>query len=254
MVSLLQSSRLRWGWTGFLIASLLLVMLLPSAGHINRAAARPNVQITTTVIDGVVQSINDGTWVVGGVTILVNATTAITGYPVVGSTVHIVAVTVDGQLVAQTVALLVTPTVSPTPDTRATPTATITSGGPTVTHTVTASVSPTPIALTGTLTGTPIPYITIIIDGPVEAIIVDVIIIYGEHIKLKHDDMLRLKIKLGDWVRVQGHFDRDTDDSIIIVAIVIIIIEQPPAIVIIPSGGGDGGDDDGGKHKKHDDN
>jgi hypothetical protein len=234
----------------FVIAAMLLALIVP--GKLQTVHAAQNArQAATVIVDGVVQSINGDMWVVGGVTVKVSATTVITGAPVVGNVVHLVAVSdASGQLVAQSITLIPTATVTPgpsaTPTATLTATATITPGGPTFTPTPAVTAAATEDE--GTTTGTPVPFVTIIIEGPVDEIDVnvDVVIIFGQRIKLKHGDPVFGKLKLGDWLHVSGNFGEDDDKQIVIIAIIVVIIDQPVNIVVLPPGHqhGDGGDDD----------
>jgi hypothetical protein len=75
--------------------------------------------------------------------------------------------------------------------------------------------------------------VVIIIEGPVEVIIANVIIIYGIEIELDEDDPLLLVIQIGDIIRVEGDVD-DSDGVIVVIAIIIVIVDVD--IVV----GGDG--------------
>lgn len=112
---------------------------------------------------------------------------------------------------------------------------------PEVTPEATASITPTPEA-TASVTPEATPEATanpgdddddiiIVIEGPVEAINVNIIIIYGIEIEISIDDPALTIIQIGDLVRIegvlQGGDDDDDDDGgtqIIIVAITIVII------------------------------
>lgn len=245
----------------------LLIGIVPLSGFSMahaRSAPKPALQTqpVTLVIDGIVQSINGEIWIVSGVTIHVTAQALITGYPVVGSTVHIVAIT-DGsnQIVAQSIALIPG---TPTPLISATP-----SDTPTIAPTSTAGPSPTPTlsATPGTLvptvmptvtpgtTPTPIPYATIIIEGPVESINLNIIVVYGQRIKLRSDDPILAKLKHGDWVRVSGNYGLDDDKvTVVVIVVVIVIVDAPTTIIVVPPSNNDNnGDDNGKKHKGDDD-
>lgn len=242
-----------------LIVTLSLMAFRPphaQAAPPSRAPAQAVTPSTMITIEGVVSSIIGNTWIVGGVTIIVTPQTVITGYPVVGNVVHVAAAPGENnQLIAQTIALVaMTATPGPSATPSDTPTVTLTG---TVGPSPTASITPNP-TLTGTSgpSPTPVPYVLIVIEGPVEAINVNIIIIYGQRVKLRPDDPELVKLKVGDWVHVDGDFERDSDNTIIIVVVNIIIINPPPTIIIVPppNNGGDGGDDnDGHKHKKGDD-
>ncbi|GEM_PF-1137343 len=249
----------------------LVVALLTSSFIPARAALRQQgtpTPGTSLVVDDVIQSINGTTWVVGGRTIVVTSQTVISGAPIVGKKAHLVVVAdPDGQWIAQSITIIIiivpasatplptttftpTPNITPTPSPSVLPS--ITPGGPTLTPTFTLTAT----AIVP-LTSTPIPYVTIVIEGPVELIDlnVDIIVVYGQRIKLKHDDPLRTKLKVKDWVHISGNYGVDVDQQVVIVVVVIIIIDAPTIIIVVPpsgSSGNDGGDDDG-KHKHKDD-
>jgi len=217
----------------FVFVALVVLAALPpqvgsNGGRVAAQGGTPDPTGVSVVIEGVVQFISGNTWIVDNITVNVTTSTSITGYPVVGSIVKIVGTRGDdGKVVVVTVAL-----------TPATPAATEVEG----------TEAPTPAA---TKAATGVPFTLIIIEGPVEAVIVNtstVIVVYGQHIRLRDDDPLKLKIKVGDWVHLRGRFDRDDDDQIIIVAVVVVVIIEPAPVVIIPVGGGGGnghhGDDD----------
>jgi hypothetical protein len=199
---------------------------------VQAAPVHKAAQQVTITIEGVVSSINGDTWVVGGVTITVTPQTAITGSPAVGSLVQVVAVAgEDNQLVAQSITTV--NVASPTPS--STPTAT-----------VTGTVSPSPTLTstpTGTLTGTPVPFVIIIIEGPIEEIDLNIIVVYGIHIKLNGDDPELAHLHVGDWVHVEGEDEQEGDGSIVVIVINIIVINPPPPTVVVPPGS-DGHHDD----------
>lgn len=77
--------------------------------------------------------------------------------------------------------------------------------------------------------------IVITIEGPVEAVIVNVIVIYGIEIALDPDDPLLTVIEIGDIVHVEGAVT-EADGVTIIVAVTVVIVN-----VEIYIGGDDGG-------------
>ncbi len=180
----------------------------------------------TVTIEGPVQAIAGDNWTVGGIAVKVTVSTSRTGNPVVGSTVRVVAAPgSDGKLVAQSIIVI------------------IIIGTPPATSPATAAPTAAPTAPATR------PGVTIIIEGPVEEVDVsiNVVVVYGFRVRMRDDDPVKKKIKVGDWVRVKGHFDRDEVARVIIVAVVMIIIIDAPSttIIIVPSGGGRGhGDDD----------
>jgi hypothetical protein len=67
--------------------------------------------------------------------------------------------------------------------------------------------------------------ITIIIEGPVESINANVIVIYGFNIEVDENDPLLLIIEVGDVVRIEGNIGPSTGTTIVIIAVVIIIVD-----------------------------
>lgn len=174
-------------------------------------------QDVSVVIEGPLQSISNNTWVVNNVTIEITSMTSITGAPVVGSTVKIVAIrTADGKLAAQVVTITVT-----------------TSPAATQAATSAPTLPPTMAA-----TGTPVQFVKVIIEGPVEVVDlnVDVVVVYKQRIRFRRDDPIRTKIKVGDWVHVEGNLERENVNQLIIVVINITIINPPPVIVVVQPG------------------
>jgi hypothetical protein len=205
------------------IVTISVLMLLSVVGS-NLFSLGPKTaaaQDVSVVIEGPLQSVTNNTWVVNGVTIEIDTTTTITGTPLVGSTVRVVAVQrTDGKLTAHSVTITVT--------IGSTPTATPTS----------AASSETTETATPTATGMPIQYVKVVIEGPVEQVdlSVDVVVVYKQRIRMRHDDPIRTKIKIGDWVHVDGNLERENINSLIIVVINIIIINPPPVIIVVQPG------------------
>ncbi|MHB8628946.1 MAG: DUF5666 domain-containing protein [Aggregatilineales bacterium] len=222
------------------------------AAPVAHAPAKHSASGTIITIEGVVSSIIGDTWVVGGVTITVTPQTVITGAPVVGNVVQVVAVpSEDNHLIAQTITLVA---LTATPGPSATP-----SDTPTATLTGTVGPSPTPsITPTATMTGipgpspTPVPFVIIVIEGPVQEINVNIIIVFGQRIKLRPDDPVLVKLKVGDWVHVDGDFEEESDNTIVVVVINIIIINPPPTVIIVAPPNNGGGDDDHHGHHEGD--
>lgn len=100
--------------------------------------------------------------------------------------------------------------------------------------TLTISATDTANYFGGELDETNLP-ITIIIEGPVGSININIITIYGIEIQLDPNDPLLTVIRIGDRIRVEGDII-DGADTIIIVAINIIIVDAD--VVIIDSGDG----------------
>jgi uncharacterized repeat protein (TIGR01451 family) len=65
--------------------------------------------------------------------------------------------------------------------------------------------------------------VVIVIEGPVESININIIVIYGMEIELDPDDPILLVLKIGDWVRLEGGTSDDGDVTIIVAVTVVII-------------------------------
>ncbi|MCA9906705.1 MAG: hypothetical protein KC547_22775, partial [Anaerolineae bacterium] len=126
----------------------------------------------------------------------------------------------DGHIMAQIIVIIAPPGVTPEPTASPTPTLEPTPGP-----------SPTPTAVTGG-------GVVVVIEGPVEAINVNIITIYNINIVINADDPVLAIIQIGDLVRVEGQFvdddddltewiriDNDTQINITIIAITIVIVD-----------------------------
>jgi hypothetical protein len=132
-----------------------------------------------------------------------------------------------------------TPALAETPaPPSSTPTASLT---PTQTATASATTSPTP-TFTVTPSSTPAPTITlsavVVIEGPVERIDGDILVIYGIEVLLPGDNLYSGVIEVGDLVRVEG----DPDDAGVIVVVSITVINLD---VNVNPGTGESWRDDG---------
>jgi hypothetical protein len=67
--------------------------------------------------------------------------------------------------------------------------------------------------------------IIIVVEGPVEAININIITIYGINIILSPDDPLLTVIQIGDVIRIEGAMDEGDGVTIVIIAITIIFID-----------------------------
>ncbi|MCL4246802.1 MAG: hypothetical protein KJ065_01485 [Anaerolineae bacterium] len=126
----------------------------------------------------------------------------------------------DGRIMAQIIVIIAPPGVTPEPTASPTPTLEPTPGP-----------SPTPTTITGG-------GVVVVIEGPVEAINVNIITIYNINIVVNADDPVLAVIQIGDLVRVEGQFVDDDDDltvwigidgdtqiNITIIAITIVIVD-----------------------------
>lgn len=66
--------------------------------------------------------------------------------------------------------------------------------------------------------------VVIVIEGPVDEIDVNIIVIYGIHIEVDVDDPILTVIRVGDVVHVEGGVVDEGEGTIVIVAITVIII------------------------------
>ncbi|MCC6613037.1 MAG: hypothetical protein IT320_06130 [Anaerolineae bacterium] len=128
--------------------------------------------------------------------------------------------TSDGRILAQIIIIIAPPDATPVPTATATPTLEPTPG-------------PTPTA-TPVNSGS----VVVVIEGPVEAININVITIYNINIVVNADDPVLTVIQIGDIVRVEGEFvgedddltqwvrlDSDTQINITIIAITIVVVD-----------------------------
>jgi hypothetical protein len=233
----------------FIVAALVVVSIVGS-NVLSSGPKRAAAQDVTVVVEGPLQSINNNIWVVSNQSIEITTTTSVSGAPVIGSTVRIVAIQkANGKLIATTVTITVT--TSPVATASATAAATPISTSP-------ATQAVTPAATMRSFPGN-FTYVKVIIEGPVESVdlTVNVIVVYKQRIRLRANDPIRAKIKKGDWVRCDGNLERDADNRIIIVVINIIIINPPPVVIVVQPGnsnpGGGGGNNGGGRRDDDDD-
>jgi hypothetical protein len=119
------------------------------------------------------------------------------------------------------------------------PTAEPTAEG-TATPTPTGTVVPT-AEPTAEGTATPGGGITIIIEGPVESININIITIYGIDIEVDPNDPILTIIQIGDLIRIEGNVDEDSP-TLIIIAVIVVIVDVD---VVIIDGGGVWRDDEG---------
>lgn len=116
-----------------------------------------------------------------------------------------------------------TPNCTPTATATFTPTTTPPTATPTATATLTPTATPT-----GTLTVTPTPTpglpITIIVEGPVEVININIITIYDIDITIDANDPVLTHIQIGDLVRIEGDVLEDVD-TLVVIAITVFVID-----------------------------
>lgn len=140
--------------------------------------------------------------------------------------------------------LTASPDPTDTPAVAATPSLTPTTLLETATPVGAASLTTTPVG-TRSATPSPIPYTNVIVEGPIEEVnaTIDVIVVRGQRIRLRSDDPIRTRIKVGDWIRAGGNIERE-GGQIIIVAVVVVIIDSPSVVITPDSGRGGMGDRD----------
>jgi len=107
----------------------------------------------------------------------------------------------------------------------------------TVVPTAAATQNPPPITATTIIN---INYTAVIIDGPVQRVEVEkdqtvAVVVYAMRVKLRDDDPIKLKVKVGDWIRVKCKFDKKGADNVfVMVAITVIVItEVAPVLIVI---------------------
>jgi hypothetical protein len=103
-------------------------------------------------------------------------------------------------------------------------------------------------------TATTIPYVRVVVEGSVQSVDTqtNVIVVRGQTIRLHADDPLRLRIKVGNWVRITGNLTRD-GERVIIIAVVTVIMDTPAPVNAPGSSGGQGGQGGSGGSDDDDD-
>lgn len=81
----------------------------------------------------------------------------------------------------------------------------------------------------------------IVIEGPVTAIINNIIIIFGLNIELDPNDPILTVIRIGDIVRVEGSTVGTGNTVIIVAIVVVIVVTQQPVTVTDPGNWSDNG-------------
>jgi hypothetical protein len=148
----------------FIVVALVLVSIVGSSA-VSLGPKRAGAQDVTVVVEGPLQSINNNIWVVSNQSIEITTTTSVSGAPVIGSTVRIVAIQrANGKLIATSVTITITtsPASTPAATAPATPAATPISTAP-------ATQAATPAATMRSFPGN-FTYVKIIIEGPVESV------------------------------------------------------------------------------------
>jgi len=191
-------------------------------------------------IEGPVQAIGGNAITISGINIQVGPNDPVWSNLQIGDVVRVQANSVQQNnttvLVAVVIIIVIdvdtvtstpttTPTVTPESTSEVTPSATPTPGTPT-------PGTPTP-TLTTTPTSTGMPVI-IVIEGPVQAININIITIYNINIQVDVNDPILTVIQIGDIVRVSGNIVDDDDDgntTIIIIAVTVVIVNVDVVII-----------------------
>ncbi len=105
------------------------------------------------------------------------------------------------------------------------------------------------------LSVTSVPYVAVIVEGPIESIKGGTVVVYGQRVKLQKNDPVLTKLKVGNWVKISGSYGTDDDQvTIIIVAVTVTVIEAPAALIgPAPAANGNGGGENDGGHPRHND-
>jgi hypothetical protein len=151
----------------------------------------------------------------------------------------------------------IAPTIAPTtiPTTQPTPLPTQPPTSPGIAATIAPTIAPTQPPSTGNLsptttqtsiptplTATTIPYVSVVVEGQVQSIEpqTNIIVVRSQAIRLRAGDPLRLRIKVGNWVRVSGNLTRE-GEQMIVVAVIVVIIDTPAPVSAPGGSGGQGG-------------
>jgi len=200
-----------------------LVALLAVAALVLPAAAQDTSGAGGTIsFTGTVTQASGTLIVVNGLTVSLEAVNPAPEV-LVGMQVTVQGVlTDDGRILAQVIIIIAPPDATPVPTATETPTVEPTPGP-----------SPTPTATPVNGGG-----VVVVIEGPVEAINVNIITIYNINIVVNVDDPVLAVIQIGDLVRVEGefvgvdddlsewvNFDGDTQINITIIAITIVVVD-----------------------------
>lgn len=170
---------------------------------------------TTIIIEGPVTAINVNIITVSNITVQVNPADPVLATIQIGDIVRVegTPTTSDGRLIVVAVVIVVVVDADATPS--ATP-----PGTPVATPTATATPNDDDDDLP----------ITIVIEGPVTAININIITIYDIDVRVDDDDPILRVIQIGDVIRVEGDVV-DEGGIIVIVAINIIFVNVDVVIV-----------------------
>lgn len=90
---------------------------------------------------------------------------------------------------------------------------------PTFTRTPTSSYTPLPLTPTATS-----PPVSIVVEGPIQAISGNIIVIYDIEIEINPNDPILAVIQVGDLVRVEAGIDADGED-IVVIAVTVTVVD-----------------------------
>jgi hypothetical protein len=212
--------------------------LTPNCVAATPTPAPTSTPVTTTIVlEGVVQAINVNIITVSNINIQLNPSDPILINLQVGDVVRVegTPTTVNNVLVIISINVVVIVDVNGTPGPTLTPTLTPTlNTAPTATPNGTLTVTTTPNGTpTDTLTTTPdgdddddgnsdLP-VTIVIEGPVQQINVNIITIYDIDIVIDPSDPVLTVIQIGDVIRVEGNLS-DQNATVVVIAVTIIFV------------------------------
>jgi len=152
----------------FIIGAVMLLAIIASVFVLSNLYTGHAQGDQTITIKGPVEKIEGDHWTVAGATFVVNVSTTITGSPAVGTNVTVTVIqAANGDMTAVSIIVIIIQNNGGTPTATATATNTPAAGTPsgTPTSTATATTTGTPSA-----SATAVPFVTIIIEGPVEQV------------------------------------------------------------------------------------
>jgi uncharacterized protein DUF5666 len=217
---MIRNSRLPFLFILSLFALLLSFSI--AQGLLAQDASPPAANLVT--IEGPIQSINDTVITISGINIQVNEDDPVWANLQVGDVVRVQANPVQEEdtvvIVAVVIVIIIdidtTPEATPEMTPEATP-ETTPEATPEMTPEATPESTPDPDDDDDDLP------ITIVIEGPVQAININIITIYNINIELDENDPLLTVIQIGDVVHVEGNVVNQGNTIIVIVVNIIII-------------------------------
>lgn len=217
-----------------LLSFMLLFVLLPlSSAEGQEAEGSPTLTATsaaTIEFSGQITTISVDQLVVNNLIVIIDVPN-LTFVPQIGKVVYIQGVLQpDGTILAIIVSdqpIITSPTPTPTGTVTttwvATPTATLTPEG-SITPEVPPTITPSVDMGLGPI---------IIIEGPVEAININIITIYSINIVVSEDDPILTTIQIGDFIRVEGELVNVDDDNQDDDAFDVLLIDSDVSITVV---------------------